>query len=87
MALPSEIVIFRPMIFSAAASVATAVAMEGDTSAAVITEEAFGEFFATKPARVLMLMQQMSGNLRRRTNDYVAVCKEIHELSGEEEGK
>lgn len=66
---------------------ATAVAMENDTSAAVITEEAFGEFFATKPARVLMLMQQMSGNLRRRTNDYVAVCKEIHELSGEEEGK
>ena len=63
---------------------ATAVAMENNTSAAVITEEAFGEFFEKNPARVLMIMEQMSHNLRRRTNDFVEVCRSIRELSEKE---
>jgi len=66
---------------------ATAVALESGTSVGVITEEAFGEYFVEKPARVLMVMQQMSNNLRQRTNAYVDVCRQIHELSAKEEQK
>ncbi len=66
---------------------ATAVALEGDTRAAVITEEGFGEFFEKNPARVLMIMQQMSHNLRRRTNDFVNVCRSVKELSEKEGAK
>lgn len=66
---------------------ATAVAIENDTSVAVITEESFGEFFEKNPARVLMVMQQMSRNLRRRTDDFVEVCRKIKELSDEEGDK
>lgn len=63
---------------------ATAVAVEPCT-AAVITEEGFGEFFEKNPAKVLKVMQQMSQNLRRRTNDFVEVCRNIKELSEKEE--
>lgn len=66
---------------------ATAVALERDTSVGVITEESFGEFFEKNPARILMIMQQLSGNLRRRTNEYIEVCKEIQELSKKEARK
>ncbi|MBQ9686365.1 MAG: cyclic nucleotide-binding domain-containing protein [Oscillospiraceae bacterium] len=66
---------------------ATAVAMENDTSAAVITEVGFGEFFEKNPARVFMVMQQMSHNLRRRTDDFVRVCRSIKELSEKEAAK
>ena len=65
---------------------ATAVALEADTFVAEVSEESFGEFFEKNPARVLMIMQQMSHNLRKRTNDYVDVCRAIKELS-EKEGE
>ena len=65
---------------------ATAVALEDDTFVAEVSEESFGEFFEKNPARVLMIMQQMSHNLRKRTNDYVDVCRAIKELS-EKEGE
>ena len=64
---------------------ATAVALESGTSLGVVTEEGFGEFFEKNPAKVLMVMQQMSHNLRRRTDDFVAVCRSIKELSEKEE--
>lgn len=63
---------------------ATAVALESDTAADVISEESFQEFFEKRPVRVLMIMQQMSYNLRRRTNDYVEVCRKIHEFTEKE---
>ena len=63
---------------------ATAVALESGTSVGVVTEEAFGSFFEKNPARVLMVMQHLSANLRRRTNEYVKVCQEIQELAGKE---
>ena len=66
---------------------ATAVAMEDNTSVGVIDEESFGEFFQENPNRVLMVLRHLSGNLRRRTNEYVRICGEIRELSGEEEQK
>ena len=66
---------------------ATAVAMEDGTAVGVIDEEGFGEFFQENPNRVLMVLRHLSGNLRRRTNEYVRICGEIRELSGEEEQK
>ena len=64
---------------------ATAVALEDDTTVASINEENFGEFFERNPANVLMLMQRMRHNLRRRTDEVVAVCRSIKELSEKEE--
>jgi CRP-like cAMP-binding protein len=63
---------------------ATAVAMEDNTSLGEITEDGFAEFFRANPARVLMVMQQLSHNLRNRTNEYLKVCHEIHELAEKE---
>ena len=65
---------------------ATAVALESDTTAAVVTEEGFAAFFEENPARILMIMQQMSHNLRRRTDDFIGVCRSIKEQA-EKEGK
>ncbi len=70
-----------------AARSATAVALENGTTVALVDEAGFGEFFEKNPARVLMVMQHLSANLRRRTNEYVNTCREIRELSGKEEQK
>ena len=59
---------------------ATAVALEDETCLGVITEESFGEFFQKNPARVLMIMQ----NLRKRTKEYVDVCRVIAEQADKE---
>lgn len=66
---------------------ATAVAMEKDTSVEIISEESFGEFFRKEPVLVLKAMQQLSGNLRRTSRNYVEVCQKIKEIVGEEEQK
>jgi CRP-like cAMP-binding protein len=63
---------------------ATAVALADETCLGVITEEGFAEFFRENPARVLMVMQQMSSNLRRRTNEYADVCRKIKDLAEKE---
>ena len=63
---------------------ATAVAMENGTSLGEITQDGFAEFFRANPARVLMVMQHLSHNLRNRTNEYLKVCREIHELAEKE---
>ena len=62
---------------------ATAVALE-DATVGVVTEEAFGEFFRENPSRVLMVMQQLSHNLRRTSEQYVDVCREIHDQAEKE---
>ena len=64
---------------------ATAVALEDETCVGIVTEESFGEFFRKNPARVLMVMQQLSQNLRRRTKEYVDACRTIHEQAVKEE--
>ena len=66
---------------------ATAVALENKTTVAEVTEEGFGEFFKKNPARVFMILQQMSQNLRRRTDELVRVCSSIKELAEKEETK
>lgn len=59
---------------------ATAVALENETTVAVVTEAAFGEYLQKYPAKILMIMKQMSQNLRVRTNEYVGVCRSIQEI-------
>ena len=54
---------------------ATAVALDRDTALMEITEDTLGELFQKNPAKVLMIMQQLSHNLRRLTNQYWKVCK------------
>lgn len=63
---------------------ATAVAMCDDTCVQVITEEGFEEFFNSNPIRVLGIMQQLSQNLRKRTNEYVEVCRKAKEFADKE---
>ena len=64
---------------------ATAVALTSDTCVAPITEEGFDKSFRENPARVWMIVQELSYNLRRRTLDYVEVCGKIKELTEKEE--
>ena len=52
-----------------------------------IAEWKWGEFFQENPNRVLMVLRHLSGNLRRRTNEYVEVCRKIQELAEKEELK
>jgi CRP-like cAMP-binding protein len=65
---------------------ATAVALEDNTCLGEITEENFADFFRENPSRVLMVMQTLSHNLRFRTNEYLKVCREIHDMA-EKEGQ
>ena len=66
---------------------AAAVALEEETTVAVVTEAGFGEYFEQNPSKVLMLMQQMSHNLRRRTDEFLKVCRSIREQSEKEGAK
>ena len=63
---------------------ATAVSLTDDTCVAPISEEGFQAFFRENPARVWMVMEQMSHNLRRRTLEYAEVCSKVKELSEKE---
>ena len=54
---------------------ATAVALENGTKVTEITEEGLGELFRESPAKVIMIMQQLSARLRKLTNDYMEACK------------
>lgn len=66
---------------------ATAVAMENDTKIQEITAETFEEYFKTRPAKVLMVMQHMSSRLRELTKDYLEVCRTAaEEVKAEETG-
>ena len=66
---------------------ATAVALEDESSVEAVTEENFGDFFRKNPARVLMILRQLSGNLRRTSLDYAETCRELQALAAEEETK
>lgn len=54
---------------------ATAVALENNTQLQEITEAQLGELFKERPAKVLMIMQQLSSRLRKLTRDYMEACK------------
>lgn len=56
---------------------ATAVALTSDTRVRVITPETFQALFQESPARVLMVMQNMSRRLRELTKDYLEACRAV----------
>lgn len=58
---------------------ATAVALEKNTKVEIITRESFGAYLQEYPAKVLMVMQNMSHRLRDLTKDYLEVCGTVAE--------
>ena len=54
---------------------ATAVALEENTRLQVVDAEIFDDYFRERPAKVLMLMQQMSARLRQVSKDYLEICR------------
>lgn len=52
---------------------ATAVALE-DAQAWVISRENFKDYFATKPAKALLILQSISHRIRELTKEYINVC-------------
>lgn len=63
---------------------ATAVCLK-DCVVLVVKPEHFMQFFRTKPAKVLQILQQMCMQLRNLTNIYLQVCKTLEEISSVEE--
>ena len=59
---------------------ATAVAMEDGTTLREIDDKEFSDYFYEQPARLLLIMQQISARLRDRTADYEAACRIRDEL-------
>ena len=54
---------------------ATAVALQENTQVQLISEEVFSEYLKERPAKVLMIMMQLSSRIRTLTKDYLAVCR------------
>lgn len=67
---------------------ATAVALEKDTRGKVITPETFDTYFKENPAKVLLIMQNMSHRIRELTRDYLEACRAVAEaVETEKTGK
>ena len=66
---------------------ATVVSLSDDTYLGVITESDFHEYFQENPAKVFLIMQQLSQKLRKTTQDYVEVCRTVHDVVEEEKEK
>ena len=66
---------------------ATAIALEGNTSAKCITLDDFSSYLKENPAKVVTIMQHMGDRLRHLSNDYIAACKTIDEYRMCEEKK
>lgn len=56
---------------------ATAVALTSDTKVFVITPESFQTYFQESPAKVLLIMQNMSRRLRELTGEYLEACQTV----------
>ena len=63
---------------------ATVVSLSDDTRLNVITEGDFQEYFRAKPAKVFLIMQQLSQKLRKTTQDYLDVCRTVYDVVEEE---
>ena len=60
---------------------ATAVAID-DSTLEIIRPDDLEELFRENPLKVDMLLQNLSGRLRRLTLDYSALCEKIQEKQG-----
>ena len=66
---------------------ATAVALEDDTTLAVIEEDEFSSYFADQPERLLAIMRQLSDRLRKQTQDYQDACAVLDKMLADKETK
>ena len=67
---------------------ADAVVLENGTELMPVSEADFFAYFRLNPAKVLQLMQQMSGRLRQTTADYLDACRTVYEtVEAERAGK
>ena len=64
---------------------ATAVALENRTRVREITEDELGALFRERPAKVLLMMQQLSARLRALTDDYMDACRTAADVARMEE--
>lgn len=66
---------------------ATAVALEQST-AALISDEKFADFFKEKPAKILSMLEYLSGRFRDLSKDYNEACDALDEyISAKEKGE
>jgi CRP-like cAMP-binding protein len=66
---------------------ATAVAASASVLLEVVTWQTLGEFFRERPAKVVMIMQQMGRRIRELTEDYMGACKAISEMADRAEAE
>ena len=62
---------------------ATAVALEDDTALETIYPEDLEALFRENPPKVEMIMQNLSFRLRRLTDDYIRMCRELADAAAE----
>ena len=60
---------------------ATALALSDATSLRAISWDTLGAYFRDRPAKVVVMMQQMSRRIRELTEDYLGACKGITEMA------
>ncbi|MBQ9413237.1 MAG: Crp/Fnr family transcriptional regulator [Oscillospiraceae bacterium] len=60
---------------------ASAVALEEGTELRICTWETLGSFFRERPAKVVVMMQQMSRRIRQLTEDYLGACQAVTHLT------
>ncbi len=60
---------------------ATAVVASATVALQVVTWQTLGDYFRERPAKVVMIMQQMGQRIRRITEDYMGACKAITEMA------
>ncbi len=70
-------------LFESLHRTATIVALEDDTVAEIIRERDLDTIFAQNPTMALMVLQHLSGRLRRLTRDYLKACKTLAETEEE----
>lgn len=61
---------------------ATAVALEDETVLNEFTEEELAYYFRDQPAKVLLLMQQLSARIRETDTKYFNACRVLTENEG-----
>ena len=63
---------------------ATAVVLEDNTTVEAIYPQDLEELFRKNPPKIGMIIRNLSHRLRELTNDYVAACRKVKELTEEE---
>ena len=58
---------------------ATAVALEDETVVYEIDAEEFSSYFRDQPAKVFLIMKQLSQRIRETNRNYLDVCRTIYE--------